>query len=249
MTLKNTLDQARSDILAGKYPKAVLAENAKTGVSILDNVPQLTCYGTCPIRRKCYDVKILKLRPNVARARALRHFMIQFQPALYTEMAIKEIRKRQISKVRVYAGGDFTPAHVNILLGMLDALPGVTFYMISKTIRDHPLHAIQLLTRRNFFLDISECADFTFGSEWDDLRNHARVNSVYTLMPEDTDYDAARKADIVFNVSKAAKAITLYKSQNLPLCPCDAKDIESDGACALCNLCSIKGGVKGNNNG
>lgn len=248
MTLKNTLDNARADILAGRYPKAVLADNTKTGVSILDNVPQLTCYGACPIRRKCYDVKILKLRPNVARARALRHFMIEHVPSQYIEAAKREITKRKIDKVRIYGGGDFTPAHVRIVEALCNELPHVTFYMISKTIRDHVLLAIRLLTLPNFFLNISECQDFTFGPEWDDLRSHPRVNSVYTLLPDDTDYDTARARDIVFNVSKAEKAITLYKEKGLPLCPCDAHDIPSAGACGKCNLCATKGGVKGNIN-
>ena len=246
MSMKMILDTAKASIIAGNYPKVVLAGNKKTGVSIMDNVPQLTCYGACPIRDKCYDVRILKLRPNVLKSRALRHYLIALAPEVYIRKAIGEIMAGGYSQVRIYAGGDFTPSHVPILSAIMAALPGVRFYMISKTIRTHILHALTLLTFPNFFLNISECADFYFDSVWDDLRDHARVNTVYTLLVEDKDYDRARKADIVFNVSKAKPAIKLYKAQTLPLCPCDAKDIPSEGACGSCRLCSVKGGVRFN---
>ncbi len=243
-SLKTILDNARSALLRGDYPKTVLATNAKTGVTILDNVPQLTCYGACPIRDKCYDVKILKLRPNVARCRALRHYLIQHNPSAYTDKAIAEIRKGGYSQVRVYGGGDFAPAHVNILVNVMRACPDVKFYMISKTIRTSVMSALILLAYENFFLNISECKDFYFGPEWDDIRTHPRVNSVYTLLEDDIDMARARVSDIVFNVSKKAANIKLYKDKGLPLCPCDSHDIPAKGACGDCRLCSVKGGVK-----
>jgi hypothetical protein len=64
-------------------------------------------------------------------------------------------------------------------------------------------------------------------------------------MPSETDFDLALAADIVFNVTKAKKAIATYKLNKLPLCPCDAKDIPSKGACTACGLCATKGGVAG----
>lgn len=242
--MKETLDWARTEILAGRFPKAVLAENKKTGVTILDNVPQLTCYGACPIRHKCYDVKILKLRPNVLKARALRHFMIEKEPMLYADQAWNEIYKSGATKVRVYGGGDYHPSHFSILAFLLRAMPDITFYMISKTIRNHPMDALLLLEYPNFFLNLSECKDYYFGEEWSEIAAHPRVNRVYTLLEEDKDYARAANSDIIFNVSKSAKNIAEYKLNRLPLCPCDAKDIPSKGACGDCGLCSTKGGVR-----
>ncbi len=241
--MKTVLDNARAEIARGLFPKNVLAENKKTGHSVCDNVPQLTCYGACPIRRKCYDVKILKLRPNVLRVRALRHFYMETFPIFYAEQAIAEIVRLGITKVRVYGGGDYAPHHLEIIQRILTALPNVTLYMISKTIRAYPLDALILLSHENFFLNISECKDYHFGEEWVEVRAHPRVNSVYTLLEDDTDLASAKASDIVFNVSKKAASISLYKEKGLPLCPCDAHDIPADGACAQCNLCSTKGGV------
>lgn len=246
MSMKATLDWACAEIAAGRYPKAVLASNKKTGVSILDNVPQLTCYGICPIRNSCYDVRIINLRPNVLKARALRHFMIESAAGVYLDMAIREIVKSRQSKVRIYGGGDFTPAHMRILRGLLGNLPQVTFYMISKTIRNYPDLAAQLLRFPNFFLNLSECEGYHFGAEWSAIAQHPRVNRVYTLLEKDMDLARAKASDIVFNVSKSFKNISLYKLNNLPLCPCDAKDIPSEGACGDCGLCSTKGGVREN---
>lgn len=244
MSMKLTLDSAREAIVAGHFPKNVVADNKKTGCSILDNVPHLTCYGICPIRDKCYDVKILNLRPNVLKARALRHYMIELAPGEYIDRTVKEILSRKATKVRVYGGGDFTPLHMPILLAIMTALPSITFYMISKTIREYPLHALTLLSRENFFLNLSECADYHFGEDWTEIAQHQRVNRVYTFLDSDTDFAKARKADIVFNVSKSKKNISIYKSENLALCPCDAKDIPSQGACEDCGLCATKGGVR-----
>jgi len=124
-------------------------------------------------------------------------------------------------------------------------LPDVTFYMISKTLRSHPLDAIDLLAESNFFLDVSEAAGWLFNAPiWQVIRRHIRVNTVYTLMPEETDFAHAATSDIVFNVSKAKKNIARYRAAGLALCPCDAKIVPPKGACGTCKLCHTKGGVK-----
>jgi len=246
MTLKSVIDKARAYVAEGGSPNAVLATNTKTSWSIFDNVPQLTCYGGCPVRRSCYDVKLLKLRPNVLEGRAKRHFYLDNCHPAYVDQAIREIRKVRATKVRIYGGGDYSAAQLPAIESVLSRLPNVTFYMISKTIRAFPQHAIRLLAHRNFFLNMSEMALYQFGPSWDYIRAHPRVNTVYTLMPDETDFRLAGSADIVFNVSKSRKNIARYKLAKLPLCPCDAKDIPSKGACGACNLCSTKGGVKWN---
>lgn len=244
LAIKDTLDVAREFIASGAAPKFLVATNTKTGHSILDNVPQLTCYGICPVRDVCYDVKLMKMRPSVVKARAERHYHMQFRPLEYAVSVVNEITLLKLSKVRIYGGGDFTPAHMPILAHILRSLPNVSFYMISKTIRSYPLLAMALLLSDNFFLNLSEAQGFHFGAEWNDIRNHSRVNTVYTLMATETDFSRAGAADIVFNVSKSAANITLYKGASLPLCPCDAHDIPREAACASCNLCSTKGGVR-----
>ena len=244
MTMKLTFDMARKEVSSGIYPKEVIASNKKTGWSILDNVPQLTCYGACPIRHKCYDVKLLKIRPTVLRARARRHFMMEMAPDKYVEQVVKEIVARNATKVRIYGGGDFAPHHYDILVKILRTLPKITFYMISKTIREYPMHAIALLEFPNFFLNISECKDYLFGEGWEEFRVHPRVNFVYTLLPDDGDYETVKRADIVFNVSRRAKDIAVYKMCGIAMCPCDAHDMPAEGACGKCGLCSTKGGVR-----
>ena len=116
--------------------------------------------------------------------------------------------------------------------------------MISKTIREYPMHAIALLEFPNFFLNISECKDYLFGEEWEEFRVHPRVNFVYTLLPDDGDYETVKRADIVFNVSRRAKDIAVYKMCGIAMCPCDAHDMPAEGACGKCGLCSTKGGVR-----
>jgi len=118
--------------------------------------------------------------------------------------------------------------------------------MISKMIRGHVECAKELLEKKNFFLNLSEMAMFRFGKEWEALRSHPQVNSVYTLMPDEDDFGAAIASNIVFNVKKTKGKIALYKSKGIPLCPCDAKDIPHKGACVTCNCCSEKGGVSKN---
>lgn len=247
--MKELLDRARAWIANGGLPKSILMTNKKTGYSVMDNVPQLVCFGACPVRRKCYDVKILKLRPNVLEARARRHYFMLAKPSAYAAQAVREIRtlrdKKGVTKIRIYTGGDYSPNQLPIIRSIVRAVPDVTFYMISKMIRGFKEHAEALLAFPNFFLNLSEMADFQFGTEWDELRKHPRVNSVYTLMPDETDFALAQSSDIVFNVTKAKKAIETYKLNKLPLCPCDAKDIPSKGACDDCALCATKGGVKG----
>jgi hypothetical protein len=233
----------------GNVPANILMTNTKTGHSVLDNVPQITCFTQCPVSAKCYDVKLIKLRPSVRKARSRRHAFMIADPDMYTAHAIAEIEmlrlKKGLTQVRIYTGGDFNPRQMPILRAMLKALPGVKFYMISKMIRNFPKLAAELLTFDNFFLNLSEMAEFRFGSDWDTIRKHERVNSVYTLMPDETDFSFALESDIVFNVSKAKGKISLYKENGLPLCPCDAKDIPAKGACDDCQLCATKGGVKG----
>lgn len=245
--MKATLDAAKAWIAAGNIPASILMTNKKTGFSVMDNVPQLVCFGSCPVRRKCYDVKILKLRPNVLVSRARRHYFMISNPSEYAAQAVREIRKlrdkKGVTKIRIYTGGDYSPFQLPILRSIIRAVPDVTFYMISKMIRGFKAHAIELLRLPNFFLNLSEMADFQFGAEWAELRDHPRVNSVYTLLPDETDFAGAKASDIVFNVTKAKKAIAKYKLNKLPLCPCDSKDIPSKGACDNCGLCATKGGV------
>jgi len=117
--------------------------------------------------------------------------------------------------------------------------------MISKAIRNFPKLAKDLLKNKNFFLNISESKGFKFSPEWDEIRkNFPNVNKVYTLMPDDTDFEAARQADIVFNVSRKKVDIERYHAEGLPLCPCDDKTIPSKDACSNCGRCWIQGGIK-----
>lgn len=246
-SIRDLSKQIRAAIANGARPKTILASNVKTGFSVFDNVPQITCAHVCPVADKCYDIKILNLRPNVLTARLWRHWFLALDPVGYVRQLSAEIAKKRKrpSKIRVYAGGDFTPAHVQPIERLCRSFPDITFYMISKTIRSWPSFAARLLRTPNFFLNLSEMADYRFGPEWDSLRAHPRVNTVYTLRPEETDFRIAARSDIIFNVTKAKKAIATYKANRLPLCPCDAKDIPSRGACESCGLCATKGGVKG----
>ena len=239
----------RDNVRLGARPSTVLMTNAKTQYSILDNVPQITCAAMCPVADKCYDIKLLKLRPNVMKSRMARHSLMLIDPEGYIEQASREIDKimrKGVNKIRIYTGGDFAPYQMPILTELLNRYPSLTFYMISKAIRNFKRHAETLLTFPNFFLNLSEMADFEFGTEWNDLRDHPRVNSVYTMRPEEDYAGPAQAADIVFNVSKKKADIAQYKAAGLALCPCDAKDIPSKGACAACGLCATKGGVRGN---
>jgi hypothetical protein len=245
MNLRERIAQARDYIASGGTPTTVLATNGKTGFSVFDNFPKLTCFGICPVRHKCYDVRTLNQYKNAERARLQRHFFLFTRPDEYVAQLVREVnsKRKRPTKLRIYAGGDFTPFQVPTIVKALRALPDVQFYMISKTIRGFVDHAETLLREPNFFLCLSEMAEYTFGNEWDTLRAHPRVNSVYTLLVEETDFSRARNADIVFNVSKTKANIAKYKLNKLPLCPCDAKEIPSKGACDACQLCTTKGGV------
>lgn len=239
---------AREKAANGGEPKNLLASNQKTGFSLFDNLPDITCSATCPVAEACYDRRLLNFRPNVMTARADRHYLLLSDPILYVEKAVREIEKKRKrpERVRIYAGGDYHPRHLEAIGTLCKRLPNVTFYMISKTISRFPEHAAQLLLNRNFFLNMSEMAAYRFkGEAWDTLRQHARVNTVYTLLPNETDFSLALQADIVFNVSRKAADIARYQKAGLALCPCDAKLIPSKGACEACGLCSTKGGVRG----
>lgn len=251
-TLRDNWSRIRKAIAEGTRPNKVVLVNAKTGYSIMDNVPQITCAAMCPIaeNNKCYDLRILNMRPNVMKARMQRHALMLLDPAAYIEQATREIEKlvkKGVEKIRIYTGGDFSPKQMPILTELLNRFPSTVFYMISKAIRNFKSHAETLLTFPNFFLNLSEMADFEFGAEWNSLRDHPRVNSVYTLRPEEDYAGVAQTADIVFNVSKKKADIAQYKAAGLALCPCDSKDIPAKGACAACGLCATKGGVRGNN--
>jgi len=248
MTLKEQIVAAREFIASGGKPSYVLATNAKTDYSAFDNFPHLTCYHLCPVATKCYDVRILNQYPNAKKARLERHFFLFTKPIEYVDQLVAEVNKKRVrpKKIRIYAGGDFTTFQMPAIIRALQLLPDVQFYMISKTIRQWPDHAKELLSYDNFFLCLSEMRQYLFGPEWDSIREHARVNSVYTLMPEEKDFSLACGADIVFNVSKRKKDIMLYKENSIPLCPCDAKDIPTKGACSACKLCTTKGGVRTN---
>jgi hypothetical protein len=243
--IKGTLDEAREFILSGNRPAFVVSSNTKTGITILDNVPQITCAGGCPIASKCYDVHLLKIRPSVMKNRAQKHYYMQYDAVGYSRQVIKEIVRSDRRSVRLYGGGDFAPHHFPIITRILRRLPSVKFYMISKTIRSHPNLAKGLLSFPNFHLNMSEAEGFLFtGTVWDRISRMKNVSRVYTLMPGENPNNAAG-FDIVFNVSKAKDSIAQYKKANLALCPCDAKDIEREGACSECKLCSVKGGVRG----
>lgn len=248
MSLKIEIETERDFIASGGKPRSVLATNAKTDFSCFDNFPQLTCAHLCPVRKKCYDIRTLGQYPNARKARLQRHFFLLTKPAQYVATLVKEVeaKRKPIEKLRIYAGGDFTPFQLPALIAAMRALPNVQFYMISKTIRQFPAHAVTLLKEPNFFLCLSEMAEYRFGVEWDSIREHSRVNSVYTLMPEETDYAFAKAADIVFNVSKRKADIAKYRLNALPMCPCDEKVIPSRGACSACQLCTTKGGVRTN---
>tara|TARA_Y100000034_G_scaffold108603_1_gene139101 strand:- start:8 stop:892 length:885 start_codon:yes stop_codon:yes gene_type:complete len=117
--------------------------------------------------------------------------------------------------------------------------------MISKAIRNFPELAKELLKNENFFLNISEAKGFKFSSKWNQIKaDFPNINTVYTLMPNDTDFETARQADIVFNVSRKKADIEKYHAERLPLCPCDDKTIPSKNACSNCGRCWTQGGIK-----
>lgn len=238
--------EARERVEDGERPKRVAAENKKTGLSIFDNVPQITCAATCSLGTNCYDVKLLRVRPSVMKARAHRHAMLLFRPNAYVATVISEIARTNYKSIRIFGGGDYHPRMLHMLDEVMAAFPNRTFYMISKTIRSFLSHAEHLLESHNFFLVISESEGTIFDGRWDGLRKHNRVNSAYTLAVHEKDYSRAMKADIVFNVSKSKRNLARYKGAGLPLCPCDAKEIPAQSACARCKLCHTKGGVRGN---
>lgn len=244
MDIAELTREARAFIGGGGEPKTVHATNAKTGLSICDNVPHVTCAATCPVASKCYDIALLGRYPNALKARFQRHFLMLMRPDRYVEKAIGEIRKKRKKpdKIRVYGGGDFHPAHVSILRAMLRENRDVTYYAISKTIRNWPNLARELLSEPNFFLNLSEMHGFQFGDDWRTLRKHDRVNSVWTLMAGEA--NPPSYVDIVFNVDKGRGAIEAYRAAGVPLCPCDAKDIPVKKACENCGLCATKGGVR-----
>ena len=238
--------EARALIASGGGPAYLAATNKKTALSIFDNVPQVTCFTTCPIGAKCYDVHLMKLRPTVMRARAQRHVLMLNEPAAYVRRVIAEIAATNVQMVRIFGGGDFAPRMTPMLTSVMAASPHRTFYMISKTIRSFRSHALTLLDSPNFFLVLSEAQGFTFDEEWAGLKSHSRVNTSYTLMPNESDWGRAMLTDIVFNVSKRRANIDDYLEAGLPLCPCDAKQMPAVGACGACRLCATKGGVAHN---
>ena len=247
-TPRQMIDEARTFIQEGGVPNTIVATNKKTRYSIFDNLPFLVCYAGCPLNTKCYDVKILKLRPNVFAGRAKRHFFMMLRPDAYVEHLIAELTmikmKKSLGKVRLYGGGDYTPSQLPMIIKVLKAFPKTTFYMISKEIRRYREDALQLLQFPNFFLNLSEANGIRFDLNWHEIKKHPQVNTVYTLMPDETDFAQALEADIVFNVSKAKKNIAKYLGENLVLCPCDAKTIPSKDACNDCAGCAKKGGVR-----
>jgi len=247
-TPRQMIDEARAFIEAGGVPNTIIASNKKTRYSIFDNLPFLVCYAGCPLNTKCYDVKILKLRPNVFMGRAKRHFFMMLRPNEYVRHLIAELDmiriKKNLGKVRLYGGGDYTPGQLPLIKKVLATFPEVTFYMISKQIRMHREGARELLQFPNFFLNLSEANGIRFDLNWHEIKRHPRVNTVYTLMPDETDFTQAQEADIVFNVSKAKKNISKYLDNKLVLCPCDAKTIPSKDACNDCAGCATKGGVR-----